>query len=478
MSFSLFKSKDLLVLQLFCAAVFLVLMFTFNGTGDEGDSVSHFLYAKWAFQHPDNFFNHWAKPLFVLLASPFAQFGFTGIKLFNVLNFLLAQYCIYKIAEHLKFPYPILPAALYMIAPMNVYLTLSGLTEPLFASILALSILLTIQNRNFTAALIMSFLPFIRTEGLLFCGLLGGYFLLSGRYKYIPVLLTGHIAYSIVGMFAGKNILWVFNENPYAFFSSNYGKGNWDHFIIKMPEITGWGIYIGLILGLIYGFIKLVSFFKERQNNNYLAEMILVFGGIWAFFFFHTFAWAKGVFNSFGLLRVFTGIMPLIVLTAASGFLALGQAIIREEKFKLFLAGIIVLLILNDFIPKSSYSFNQQTHFSLRADQELHLQVAGYLKKNYPEYKKAVFYFQAPYLSETLSINIFDSIVYRSMHDYRENKPRPANYFIVWDDWYAPVDAHVELDRISADTSIVLLKTFENKDPWNNTRKTILYKNK
>ena len=58
---------------------------SFNGTGDDGDSIFHFLYAKYALTHPELFLHHWAKPVFVFLASPFAQFGFMGIKTFNVL---------------------------------------------------------------------------------------------------------------------------------------------------------------------------------------------------------------------------------------------------------------------------------------------------------------------------------------------------------------------------------------------------------
>ncbi len=61
------------------------IVFYFNGTGNEADSINHFLYAHYAPPHPELYLNHWAKPLFTLLASPFAQFGFIGIKLFNIL---------------------------------------------------------------------------------------------------------------------------------------------------------------------------------------------------------------------------------------------------------------------------------------------------------------------------------------------------------------------------------------------------------
>src|ERR1035437_8661441 len=80
-----FDTQDKQVL-IGCICYFVALMLiavNTNGTCDSGDSLSHFLFSKYAFIHPENFLNHWAKPLFVLLSAPFAQFGFVGIKLFN-----------------------------------------------------------------------------------------------------------------------------------------------------------------------------------------------------------------------------------------------------------------------------------------------------------------------------------------------------------------------------------------------------------
>jgi hypothetical protein len=71
----------------------------FNGTADEGDSVEHFLYAKYAFIHPENFVNHWAKPVFVWIAAPFAQLGFSGVKFLNVSCWALQLVFIVRIAR-------------------------------------------------------------------------------------------------------------------------------------------------------------------------------------------------------------------------------------------------------------------------------------------------------------------------------------------------------------------------------------------
>ena len=84
------------------AILLLIVCLIFEGTGGGGDSVFHFQYAKFAWQHPENFFNHWAKPLYTIFAFPFAQFGFVGIKVFNVLMSLVSTYFTYKILQHFK----------------------------------------------------------------------------------------------------------------------------------------------------------------------------------------------------------------------------------------------------------------------------------------------------------------------------------------------------------------------------------------
>ena len=80
----------------FISFALLTVCYAFEGTGGGGDSVFHFQYAKFAAQHPENFFNHWAKPLYTIFAFPFAQFSFTGIKVFNVLMSLISAYFTYK----------------------------------------------------------------------------------------------------------------------------------------------------------------------------------------------------------------------------------------------------------------------------------------------------------------------------------------------------------------------------------------------
>ena len=140
------ESKIALLASFLFFLLCLFIAFSYEGTGDSGDSVSHFLYAKYAFQYPENFFYQWAKPLFVLFAAPFAQFGFVGIKVFNCLNASLTLYFTYKIAKKLHIPNALL--AILILATCSMYFTLifSGLTEHLSALLLVIDIRYFIKN--------------------------------------------------------------------------------------------------------------------------------------------------------------------------------------------------------------------------------------------------------------------------------------------------------------------------------------------
>ena len=83
----------LLIIILFI--VFNILSYLSDGTHIGGDSYLRYQYARYAFQYPEFFLNHWAKPIFIALAAPFAQLGYFGIKLFNITIGLLLAYFAY-----------------------------------------------------------------------------------------------------------------------------------------------------------------------------------------------------------------------------------------------------------------------------------------------------------------------------------------------------------------------------------------------
>jgi hypothetical protein len=79
-----------------------ILAFVADGTSGAGDSSMHYLFARYAPSHPKLFFHHWAKPLFVLITCPAAQFGITGMKLFNLVLSAVTMYVAWRVALRFK----------------------------------------------------------------------------------------------------------------------------------------------------------------------------------------------------------------------------------------------------------------------------------------------------------------------------------------------------------------------------------------
>lgn len=462
------------------AVALLILAFVFNGTGDEGDSITHYLLSKYAFVQPKNFLNHWAKPFFVLFSAPFAQFGFVGIKLFNIICTLTTLYFTYRSAIFLQIERPVLAIWLTMAAPAYAVLTLSGLTEPMFAAVLMASLYGIMTKRYVWALLVLSFLPFVRSEGLVIFGSVIIYLCYSKQCRYIPLLAFGHVAYSIIGYFYYHDFLWVFNKMPYATLSSGYGSGRLNHFFEKLPQITGDVLKALWIIGMIFGIKQLVQSVRNKKWLLSAEEIWLVYGCFVSYFVAHSMFWYMGIFNSYGLLRVMIGVLPLLALIALLGFNWL-LTFAKPQHQKYLATSILIALFVLPFMGRKTWS---SASFALKPDQLAQNTLYNYLKTQYPNYQSYYYYYSAPYLSLLFAQN-FDGYVRGNMPqpntrlpidmaNQTDNKAKPA--FVIWDDWYAPTESNVSLEQISSDTTHwQLLKTFEEKKGQSEIRKTVLF---
>ncbi len=140
--YSFIKKHTHILAILSCTLLtYAIRIFIFDGTGDDGDSLTHFLIAKNASTHTELFFDHWGKPVYTFLAFPFAHFGFKGIQCFNLLNLVFSQSLLYLIAKNLRFKFNWLPSLFLGFCLMSFKIVPSGLTEPLFANFLTFAIL-------------------------------------------------------------------------------------------------------------------------------------------------------------------------------------------------------------------------------------------------------------------------------------------------------------------------------------------------
>ena len=282
---------------------------------DSGDGLAHYFIAKNTFSNPNDLLNHWGKPVFTALAAPFAYFGFQVYVFFNILIFAITLFIAHRIFKHFEIKNPlttILPLVLLASLDYSTNI-LGGMTEILFGCLVLLSGLLLIQKQWFWFALLLSFMPFVRSEGQLLIpmGLL--ILLYVKAWKSIPLLFVGFLFYALIGWLMLGDFWWYFTQNPYQGAAEIYGRGNWLHYI------NNWHLHLGVpaLVLLIFGLMAYLWGLSKRLFTNDKHLAILYFSTIYfGIVFVHAYLWANGKNGALGLSRLAIHGLPGLVMVS------------------------------------------------------------------------------------------------------------------------------------------------------------------
>lgn len=441
---------------------------------DVGDGIMHFFYSQASWQKPSLFLHHWGKPVFILLSSPFAQFGFNGMVVFNSLVFLGIVLFGFRILK--KFNVSIwiqLLFPLILLIPNDFSGTLlGGLTEPLFnlAAIASLSMLL--DKRYFWFALIVSFMPFMRSEGQLPLILALILLIYNRSYRNIPMLLFGFLIYAFAGIFVYNDFWWYFTESPYAMNNGIYGKGTWDHYLLSYKSYLGNpGLYI-LILGIPTLFYLLL---KKKWEDIQFEWAFYAYGIFLGVIVSHSYFWASGQNGSIGLTRIATQGMPIFVLLH----------LFYISRLKLFNTTVakVIYMIFSVILIISLYKTKQYPMKANPLDKQV-LKAAKYLETIKQDLEGNKIYYQFPLLCFALNENPClqqDRLIQYSFYDLEndlKNVLKPGD-LIVRDSHFGPVEGQLPLEKIKSHPELVLVKEFVSseqiEDQFNETEGMMIF---
>ena len=455
MKLKIFENQIVSVIIALFFVIGCVVIVQFDGTGDTGDSITHYFYARYAPLHPEFFFHHWAKPLFVLLASPFAQMGFNGIKFFNLLNATLTLWLTYKLAKRLDFPNPIV--AVLILATCSGYFTLtfSGLTEHLFALILVAAVLLLVTEGNVWGSLLVSFLPFVRSEGLLMIGVVGLFLLLKKQWKALPYLSIGHIIYGLAGAMVHGSVLWIFTKIPYAT-TNSYGKGGLFDFFEKLYYMAG----VPQFAFWVFGIFSIYYFIKKRPPQ-YLSVLTLIYGSFFALFIAHSLFWYYGIFMSMGLSRVLNAVMPMFALIGLCGFNWV-QLFLKNDVAKKAVNTLLLSVLIVFPFTSNPAAINPKKSLMPEDNQVVAARIADVLKTKYPDH---TYYLLHPQIALSLDVDYFDKNKIKDFGKYWQ-QPLPQNAILIWDSWFCVVDAGISLDAVDSDARLERITNLPAKNNW------------
>ena len=260
------------------------LYWVFNSPGVEGgqDSYEHYLIARYAWKHPELFLHNWGKPIFTLFASLPAQFGIKALQVFNVLCVAISGLVVFQAARILKLKAAPIAGLLVILSPIFLIKSISGLTEPWNAVLVAFLILSAVKRKYIWVALLTGLLPYARSEGYMIMAVIFFWLLYHKQWKAIPFLLLGSLVYHIAG--------WIIFEDPYYIYSSNpyikaqvenkqfCGSGSLFTYLRKSHII--WGVIGSLFMAI--GFIRLTNRSKINPTN---LDIIVLCAINWLLFF-------------------------------------------------------------------------------------------------------------------------------------------------------------------------------------------------
>lgn len=425
---------------------------------DTGDSIVHYFFARYAFQNPMLLLDHWAKPVFTLLSSPFAQFGFAGIKLFNGLVGLSSAWLAYLIAHKLGLKFSWLAIILVLFAPSYFLSLFAGYTEPLFGLILIACIYTVLAKKPLPAAMLISFLPFVRSEGLLILVVFAFYFLKNKNLKAIVLLATGHVVYTIAGILAGKSIFWLFSEIPYQVVSV-YGKGNFTHYPTQLLLTLGVPVFSLAVTGLMMIIFNIFSSRLKVLPEFKTEVSLLILGSFLVYFLFHTFSWALGLFGSMGMSRVLNAMIPLLAIISLIGFNFLVNLKFISNKYinQIVIILIIGYIIIFPFLSNPA-SINFDKELKRSASMNLMHRISSDLQK---KDQGKFLYYSNPYLSYALGINPFDKSKHLSFTDWQAQKTLKPNSLVIWDNWFSVVEERTDSTMLLNHPQLKLISRYE-----------------
>lgn len=437
------------LLFLFFAGTFVVLLtgaLLANGVHDPGDGVMHHLIARYSFQHPWLFLHHWGKPFYTLLSSPFAQFGYNGSVVFNLACHMATGWLTWKTAERLKIPFATFAAPLAIFAPVALPVAISGLTEPLFALVLISGVYAVTISRPMAAAILISFLPFVRTEGFFLAPLFGLVFLLRKDFISFLLLGTGTVIYSAIGYFHFGDLLWIVHQNPYKGAENIYGHGSLFHFIGLSEFIWGWALTLLLILGTVA-----LIFHRKLNLGISRTELILVAGCFFVFLVLHSVFWWKGLFGSLGLHRVMACTMPLAVLVGLRGLQLL---FLYVKKMQVRLSLIAVILVIQVFL-----SYRQHpVKLTPAKEEKIMFACRDWMKEKTPP--DARVYCAHPYMAMLLDKDPFDPEQWQELYPFADHSGFRQGDLIIWDSHFGPNERMLPFEQMSSDSNFHELARF------------------
>ena len=441
--------------------------------GVEGgmDSYNHYLISRFSWVHPKELLlDQWGKPLYNILASPFAQFGMMGVIVFNILLLIATAWMAYFVAKKMHFQFAWLAFVLCLASPIWFDNTITGLTEPLNAFLLMVVVYLFASDKIIPASIVAGFLPFARSEGYVIIAVIGFYLLfVLKHYKAFGLLLVGSVVMNFVGWAVEGNPLWIYDTNPYIKYQIEStikkenicGSGGLLHYVKALPYVMGKTRLLLFVTGLAFVMWR----YMRRPSESVNRFAFYVLAGIYALYFVvHSLIWYKGAMGSCGYTRVLVVIEPLaamIMAMMAEVVLQWLTKIITGRKQQI--VWLSVLLITGYVVYEPIKIYGHKYPIDISDEQKLFVEAAEWY--NQQDYDDRMKYFLYPYFNILTDIDPKDTDHFIELWSF-DHRYAPVGSIVIWDGHFGPNEGNVPLKMLQEHPDFVEIKSFYPEKPF------------
>ncbi len=298
-----------------CASASLALV-ALHPDSYQQDGGHHFLFARYAWAHPEFFVGVWNRPLFTFLYAFPALLGYPAAKIFTVVIALVTAWQTYRLAEQLKLERAWFAIALLFLEPSYFLLSSETMTEPLFALLFVVGVRLHLAGRVGAGMVVASLLPLTRPEGFFLIPLWVVWVLAASRdtrarWQRMPGLTrlaTGLVAWWIAAFIITGDPFFIRHNWPTGWTAADrtYGTGPIWIYIARLPEMAGPLLAFVFLFGLI--------------TSLRLRRLTLLTSAFLTLFVVHSAIRAAGAFGSAGYARYFLSVSPAIAIMTLAGW--------------------------------------------------------------------------------------------------------------------------------------------------------------
>lgn len=454
---SLFLKYKSFVLASFALGVVSVIYYLHTlSPGLEGgmDSYNHFIIAKNTWSHPKLFLDQWGKPLYNILASPFAQIGLTGMVVLNIISLVLCAFLSYRIVKLLKLRFASLAFILNLFSPIFLDNTISSLTEPLCALIVLLSTYLIIDKKVALGAVVAGLLPYARSEGFIVMAVIGIYLIFVLKdYKKLIYLLAGSLIFNTLGWIIEGEPFWVITQNPYINFELSgrnvCGSGSFFSYV-RQGHYTFGLITCGI---LAFSCIAYTVNWAKSRKLYFQTEVALLLSIFILYFLAHSFIWWQGMMGSCGYVRVMVVIAPIASIAVVYGMNSI-EYILRSYLPKTASSIQMILLVVLSlnaiYVPYRYYAYKYP--LAISEEQEEYTKLAEWY--NSSEYVDRTTIFLYPYFSIIADIDPYNQSEHLDLWASTLQYTKKGD-IIIWDSHFGPNESGIPLSQLQNDKNWV-----------------------